>query len=598
MSPPKKSVGFGPEPEDDLREHHDHLKQIEQTKKDNSPFHKVPPELNYLRKDQSGAPNRELQLPSLDNPLPKGSANRTTGDLRLLHVKNISSTNNQTEVNFDYPEFELPIPRHLVLIEVEQAGLGSFDLSKINKYYYNWSDTKIGLGYEFVGTIMDMGANVKDYSMAVGDKVFGCVHPDSRKGSLSTSLLLDLSKDFVFKIDEMMYEKLLTLDPVLNLGEKSPVHEDDERYGNPEGEGDGDGDGGDDDEQQLQQQQHPKHNFHKHVKKISELSYEEPLVPIAKTLLYPVLYCRAKQALKHLNNTESPRVLINGADTNLAMTIMQMLNSPSLYRFKELTLVLLVKEENYGRMERFVDMITSTNDSFKKYIEIISYDVVSEDIILPGEKMPINYKKPDYIALQVLDAIFKSAQTVNVENCQAYKLDLLVDIVGSHFLNKTSINIKKFDKLQFPLVEKLDNSSTLSKCLNGDVKEQFFIKLLKPKSKKSGFVAFCKFNLRESSYSIDKLIDYSTQAKEASMLNLFSKQWSHGIANSVLYYNYYDEINLKMSREWLVEGLNLLLKNEIKFAVNSFSDWRDNFKKIVSMLRKDEGKVIFELEKF
>ncbi|CAH6721351.1 hypothetical protein CLIB1444_06S00188 [[Candida] jaroonii] len=529
-----KKVGFAPEPEEDLKEHHEQLKKIEQDKRQYNSFQKMPPELSYLNPKTPGPKPLPTKIESTEpKPIKKV---KELGDLKRCHVKDISVINKDTEINFNYPTIELPISSYNLLVQVEFAGLNSFDISKINKYYYNLSDTYVGLGYEFCGTVVDIGKNVKN-GLAKGDKVFGSVSPFGRKGSLSTTLLLNPQKDFIVKIDDEMLESLENVDINLEFNEPSNLQ----------------------------------------------------ISTLGKFSSLPVLYCKTKQALQHLKNLQSPVILINGADTNLGLTILQVLNS-SLYNFQYLTLILIVEDGNVEIMENYVKQFQTPN----KIFEIIEFNLENTDIVLPGEKIPINFKKPDLMAVNIFESMFKhSSETINKSNINNYKCDLIIDIIGSNWLTKTSIKYKKLDYLTLPVKFETPLSSLL--VANNDY---FFTKLLKPKSSYSSFVSFCKFNLKESSYSIDKLIDYSTQSNEQSLLNPWAANWTSNIANSLIKYNYHDEINLIVKSSWIMEGYQLLADNELKFKIDEFIDWRNNFKQYYTKLRKNDGKVIFSLEKF
>ncbi|EGV64150.1 hypothetical protein PSN45_003744 [Yamadazyma tenuis] len=576
--PKRKSVGFAPLPEEDLKEHHENLKKIEESKKNSIPFHQIPPELSYLQKFDKPAPK---PLPT-GPPLPPKPVkpHKVLGDLKKVHVKDISVINKDTELNFNYPTIELPIPSHNVLVSIKYAGLNSFDISKLNKYYFNLSDVKVGLGYEFVGQVVDIGATAKQ-ELSKGDYVMGILSPTGRKGAFSSTVLLNPTKDFLVQLDDLTLDKLAKVDPYLEFSQLKGFSDDSSESS------------------ESDDQPRPSQTPATAPKRKTALSVEDELPALAKAATIPVLYCKAKQALQHLKPTEYPNLMINGADTNLGYTLIQMLSS-SLYEFERLNLVLVVKESRLKQMRKWVRHLKgSTASDGEMNFEVVSYDLENEDIVLPGEKIPINYKKPDLMAVDVLEAMFKnSKEKITAANIDNYKFDLIVDITGSHYLQKTSIRYKKLDYLNFPVVDNLDDDTKLSTLLKANVKDQFFIKLMKPKSQSSGLVSFCKFTLKEPSYSIDTLIDYSTQASEQSILNPWSSKWSSGIANSLLRYNYYDEINLTTTRPWIIEGLNLFLKNEIKFQVDHYIDWRNNFKQYIKDLRKHDGKVVMKVEDF
>lgn len=576
----KKSVGFAPPPEE-LKQHHEHLHELEEEKKKASIFHKIPPELQYLEKKHHPDHPPPKPLPTYKDTANKPKP-KVLGDLKKVHVKDISVINKNTELNFNYPTIELPIPAHNVLVSIKYASLNSCDISKLNKYYYNFSDTQVGLGYEFVGVIVDIGSNVKDFSFAKGDHVIGCVSASGRKGSLSSTLLLNPNKDLMLSVDEITMDKLAQLNPYFDY--EKVVDSDDEEEHN-----------------EQKANEHKNEEEHKdHKKKRTQYLVDSTLPSLAKGCIYPVLYFKAQQALQHLKEDRLPNILINGADTNLGYTLLHILNS-SAYAFERLNLVLIVQEKNLKDMKLIVNHFKTNKyaTNCEKNFEIVVFDLRNEDLVLPGEKVPIHYKKPDLLAIEILEAMFRnSRESINADNINHYKLDMIIDIIGSNTLTKTSIKYKKFDYLSFPVFENLQSNIKLSQLLQADVKEQFLVKILKPKQTSSSYVSFCKFGLKQPSYSIDRLIDYSTQSNEQSLLNPWSLSWGAGLANSFLKYNYHDEINLVIKRQWLVEGLNMMLKNELKFKIDQFIDWRDNFRQHINHLRREDGKVVFQVEDF
>lgn len=577
--PVVKMVGFA-EPPEELAEHHKDLKRLEEEKKKSSSFHKIPAELQYLnRKDKNYPKPLPVQLHSHQHKKP----GKILGDLKKVHVKDIAVINKDTEINFSFSFIELPIPNHNVLVSIKYANLNSWDIGKLNKYYYNLSDTKVGLGHEFVGEVVDVGKNVTDF--AKGDYVVGCVSPNGRKGSLSTTLLLNSSKDFMVKLDDITLEKMSSIDPYLKYSPEDAVSDGEEEE--PESE------------VELIDIKTKVESKIKSKANLNMFPVEETLPDLAKASTIPVLYCKAKQALQHLKEDTLPNILIAGADTNLGFTIIQLLTS-SLYQFQRLTVVMIIKESNLREMKKWVRYFKRTaNCNCDLNLELVTYDLINEDIVLPGEQTPINYKKPDLATADVLEAMFKNAkELINTSNINNYKLDLVIDILGSHFLKKTRIRYKKLDYVNFPAFNNLDDNTSLSKLLHADVKEPLFVKLLKPKASMPGYVSFCKYTLKEPSYSIDKLIDYSTQSSEQSIFNPWSLSWTSGFANSFIKYNYYDELNLVTTREWIIEGLNMFLKQQVKFKIDAYIDWRNHYKDYVKEIRKTDGKVVFKVEDF
>lgn len=541
-----KKVGFAAEPKEDLRQHHQKLKEIEEEKKKFISFHKIPPELKYLDRLNDPGPK---PLPSY-KPETKQKPYKPLGNLKKCHVKDLSVVNKNTEVNFNYPTIELPINPYNLLVQVSYASLNSCDIAKINKYYYNLSDSNIGLGYEFSGEIIDIGSKVNN-GFALGDKVFGCVDPSRRTGSLSTTLLISPEKDYIVKIDDDVYKNIKEIEPLFKINRPKPQGTND-------------------------------NSINQDIKVIE-------LPTLAKFSIFPALYCRAQQALQHLKNLTLPVILINGADTNLGYTIIQILNS-SMYDFENLTLIMIAEDNNVESVEDFVSQYEGIHKNFK----VIEFNLETTDIVLPGERIPVNFKKPDLMAINLFEAMFKqSSEVINANNVNNYRFDLIVDIIGSNWLTKTSIKYKKLDYLKLPVKFEAPLSSLL--IAN---KDPFLTKLLKPKSMNSSFVSFCKFNTKNSSYSIDELVNYKTQSNEESILNLWSNSWTSNIANTLSNYRYFDEINIKIRRDWLVQGLQLFQDNEIKFKVDEFFDWNQNFRDYYKKLRTTDAKIVLKIEKF
>lgn len=68
--------------------------------------------------------------------------------------------------------------------------------------------------------------------------------------------------------------------------------------------------------------------------------------------------------------------------------------------------------------------------------------------------------------------------------------------------------------------------------------------------------------------------------------------------NNLAAYSFYDETELRINKDWVIEGLDLLLANMIKFKIDHFIDWRDNFKKYLGDLRKQDGMMVIKVEDF
>ena len=499
-----KHVGFA-EPPKELEEHHDALRKKEEEKLEYNPFHKIPPELLYLHKKPAG-PKPLPQEPV--KPVRTQKSNEILGDLRMMAIKDISVQNKQTEVNFSYPEIDLKLVPLAILVNVKYSSLNGFDLSKVNTYAWNFSDTRVGLGYEYVGVVSRVGSLVQDFSP--GDKVFGCTCPTARHGALSSSVILMPGRDIILPVDEELEQKLQTVDAelVLDLDPKFAVKDEEE-----------------DD---------------------SEENEESPQISnwpaLSKLCAFPVQYCRSKQALQHLKPLTRSNILINGADTLLGVTLLQVLCS-SLYS-GDITVILVIRESSSQYMTELVNKLTKDPTKARRFY-LIPFDMKNDDLVLAGEKTPINYKKAEF---------FDRIQTLNI-----------------------------------PFVSKL--GEPLTDVLNAGTKEPFLVKIMKPKAHNSSFVSFCNYALDPPSYSIDK------QLPGTQLLGLWSMKWLQSLANSLLStFNYYEEHGLEVKRQWLEEGLQLMVDGEVKFRAE-YMDWRQ-FRKHIASLRRDDGKFLFQVEDF
>lgn len=572
----KKSVGFAPPPEEDLKEHHKHLREKEQDEIKSNPFHKIPPELAYLQKRKNPDPKPILD-PHEPVIKPKKYDAPPLGDLRFQTVKDISVQNKQTELNFNYPEIDLFIPGHKIVVDTKYGSLNSFDLAKVNKYLYNISNVKVGLGYEFSGIISRVGTNFKDSSeFKVGAKVFGLVNPTDRKGALSTSLLLNPATDVVIVVDETLLSKLDEIDVQISVEENADFNIEEELEDAPGAV-----------EQEVTGLR----------SRVAKFQVESKIPSLAKLTTFPVLYSRAKQALGYvepqINKTGKLNLLINGGDTNLGITLLQLLFSSMYSKLEELNLILIIKEKNSDYMNKLIKKYYDPSKS--KIIQLITFDMMNDDIVLPGEAIPVNYKKLDFFASEVFGALFEpGSQKINTKNINEYKLDSIVDIIGSKtFLQRTSTRVSKLDEIHLPFKDKLDNK--LTELFKGSVKEPLLLKILKPKAQNSSFISMCRLLTPEPSYNVDVLFNYKSNE---GVLNPWSVKWSSNLANYWARYNYYEELELRTKRQWILEGLDLLVSKELKFRIDEYTDWRNNFKDYIKLLKKDDGKVIFKIEDF
>lgn len=548
-----KTVGFA-EPPPELEEHREVTRKREQEKLASNPFHRIPPELQYLQKRPPGP--KPLPQPELQ-PVGAGSGVLSTtsstrkeaiGDLRIMAIKDISVQNKQTEVNFSYPEVDLMLASNAILVSVKYSSLNSFDLAKANLYAWNLSDTRVGLGYEYVGTVSRVGRLVKGF--APGDKVWGVTCPTARHGALSTSVILVPGRDFVLAVDEALEQKLVNVDAELALDydTKFAVTEDDS-------------------DQDKSQSKWP---------------------PLAQLCAFPVQYCRSKQALQYLKKLPLSNILINGADTLLGATLLQTLSS-SLYP-GDLTVVLVIREASSDYMTELVNRLSKDPTRTRRF-HLVPYDMKNEDIVFPGEKVPVNYKKPEFFATEVMNALFGAAapKEITAKTANQYKLDLVVDIVGSkRYLQKVGIRYERIQTLNIPFLANL--AEPLTKVL-GSAAEPFVAKIMKPKAQGSSFVSFCDYTLNPPSYSIDKQLP-GTQSG-----GLWGMKWLQSIANSWLStFNYYAEHQLQVKRSWLEEGLKLVVEGELQVRAQ-YMDWR-KFRPFVAGLRRDDGKLLLEVEDF
>lgn len=577
----KKSVGFA-SPPPELTSHHQDLKKIEQERAKSHPFHQIPPELSYLEKK----PDAPKPLPSFSdlNKFPENASNRTRpqqhlGDLCALNIKVISVVNKQTEVNFHYPTIDRPISSNTMIIDVKYASLNSFDLGKISKYVYNVSEQKVGLGYEFVGEISDLGlsliASGSEYK--IGQFVIGCLHPSTRRGSLSTSILVNPKVDIIVPISEDVIKKCEQL--------KIGIEDESNDFVV--------------DEEENESVVLAPVSTAKPKKSTSSFPVESELPPLAKLSTFPVLYCRAKAALSHsvksFQSSKRANILINGADTNLGFTLIQLLTS-SVYQFLDhLNLILIVKESNAPYLEEIAKKFSKYDPTKFRKITVIPFDLENEDLYVTGEKIPINYKKPNLFACDVLDAMIYE-DGVNKSNFSKYQLDLIIDIVGgSQFFQTLSIKYDLIETLSFPFLERISPDTHFGSLLNSKTKEPFLNKILKPKLLGSSYVSCCKYGLKEPSYHVQDLIDESKD----STFSPWNMKWSAGLANSLLSsYNYYNQVELQTKRDWIREGLQCVLDGELKFRIDKYDDWRNRSREIIQSLKRDDKKVIFKIESF
>ena len=567
--PRKKSVGFSALPEEDLREHHRTIKKKEVERAKSNPFHRIPPELAYLEKRNTPYPKPIVQHDPF--PVSNKKPGKELGDLRNMPIKVISIANQETEINFDYPTIHLPIQQGNVMVNVKYAGLNSRDLFKIYQFGLNLSNKKIGLGYEFVGEVQILNNENFD----VGDKVVGIVHPNDKKGSLSTSLLINPAYDVLLRVDDEMLEKLNSIDISLSFSEKQAKDGDFEI--------DSDSEEASKTEVETPPAEEPKKPSYrkKHL-----FNYEIPdeLPNLGKLVTYPSLYCRASQILSHIKNNgiDSVNVLINGADTNLGYTLLQILST----KYAKSNIILVVRESSAKEVQYMVNNLPY-DPSVSCKINVIPFDVENNDIILKNEKIPVHYKKPDFIAIEIIEALFsirsETDEKINFKNLEKFQLDLFIDLIGCKKLFQKNVKFENIDEIQLPLHEHvLEPVTTL---FHGQVNEPFFAKLLKPKGRGSA-VSGCRFDVSVPTYSIT---------------NLFQQQsvWNKIWGNTFSGYSWYDEINIRIQPEWMEEGLQMMLNGRLKFKVDHVVDWRNKHtKSYMKELKEKDHKLVLSVEEF
>ncbi|CAL1200160.1 Alcohol dehydrogenase GroES-like domain family protein [Candida parapsilosis] len=632
--PKKKSVGFAPPPEEDLREYHKYLKQKEEAELKSSPFHKIPPELAYLEKRNKQAPPKPIDQPT--RPAKPNSRLRLTdlpdlSKLKFFDVKDLSVQNKETELQFHYTTIDLPPSSGSVLVDVNYGSLNSFDLSKVNQYLLNMSNVKVVLGYEFAGVITHVGSSMQK-KFAVGDYVFGLIDPTSRRGALSSSQIIYPGRDVLVKVDENVLNQLNDIDIDLdanddnkafevgeeeteatNLVEQTQANEistssesedvntakSEELRDAEEAEGVTTPSKSPREENKANTDTNVDSNVDDLVSRAGKSTLESKktaLPPLAKLSAISLLYNRAKQMLQSLNSkNKKVNILINGADTDIGLTIIQVLLAE--YQFEFISLILIIREKSLEYMDNLLERFEKKyyDPSTTKRLKCISFDVVNDGLYFPGERVPISYKKPDFFATEVIDALLvpHGNELIDKSNVNEYKLDLFIDLIGcKKYFQSTSTKLHEIETLNMPFKQNI--STSIENLFDAKTKEPFLTRILKPKKLGSAVVSGCKFTLREPSYNIDKLIDFSEQG----VLNPWTSKWSSNILNNWTSYNYYEEIYLKIKQKWAEQALQLVLDDKLKFKIDKFVDWRKDYKKYVKALKENDGKIILEVEEF
>lgn len=598
--PKKKSVGFAPPPEEDLREYHKYLKQKEEAELKSSPFHKIPPELAYLEKKNKQAPPKPIdQTPKQAKPNSRLRLSDLPdlSKLKFFDVKDLSVQNKETELQFHYTTIDLPPSSGSVIVDIKYGSLNSFDLSKVNQYLLNMSNVKVVLGYEFAGVVTNVGSSMQK-KYAVGDYVFGLIDPTSRRGALSSSQIIYPGRDVLVRVDEGVLDQLEDIDIDLDANDDNKAFEVGEEEGEEENA---------DVAKSLETSQPTEptkesatdSNIGDPALKTSRLTSESKKVDLpslAKLSAISLLYNRAKQMLQLLNTrNKKVNILINGADTDIGLTIIQVLLAE--YQFEFLSLILVIREKSLDYMDKLIARFEKKyyDPSTIKRLKCIPFDVVNDGLYFPGEKVPISYKKPDFFATEVIDALLipHSNELIDKSNVSDYKLDLFIDLIGcKKYFQSTSTKLHEIETLNLPFKQHI--STSIENLFDANTKEPFLTRILKPKKLGSAVVSGCKFTLKEPSYNIDKLIDFSEQG----VLNPWTSKWSSNILNNWTSYNYYEEIYLKIKQKWAEQALQLVLDDKLKFKIDKVVDWRKDYKKYVKALKENDGKIILEVEEF
>lgn len=594
----KKAVGFAEEPVEELWQHHKQVEKKQRQEMKLHPFQKVPPELAYLEKKNNPGPQPIEKKPTKRQP--SQASLGKLGDLRNMPIKELSVQNKRTEINFHHTLVWLPVLKNQVLVDVEYVSLQLIDLAKINRYGLNLLEKKVGLGYEYAGTVSHIGT-INLYEIKVGDRVYGIIPTESHKGTMSSSLVILLTSDIYVIIDDDMWAKMdetnIKLD-FLKPKDEFEIDLDD----------DGDSESVEAAREHHQQQARrasdatstsvtttgSNNTFHK--KRSNPFALNQSYYPpMAKFSAISECYCRARQVLDHLKVTTSASVLINGGDTILAQTILQVMFA-EYEQLAKANVILIVADSNKERTEAFIENMKQVYyDPAKTFtFSVVTFDMAPIAFI-PGKPTPeelavTNYKKLDYFAVEVIEKLFANhnahigppvlALTVN-----EWKLDLFVDIIGLKKYFQHSVGFDKMDEIQFPVHEHL--GAPLYEVFNGKDKLPLFLKLLKPKKYKLAFVLLCEWNVKNPLYLMDKLQPYK-ELKLALGNSLF---------NMMLYYNYYDELMLRASEKWCINAYQLVVQEKLKFDIDAIVDWRDNTRKYLAEMRQTDMKMIFKVEK-
>ena len=159
--------------------------------------------------------------------------------------------------------------------------------------------------------------------------VYGLVEVSSRRGALSSSQIIYPSRDVVIKIDQEKLDKLdeMNID-ITNMDshESFQVGEDAE-----------------DDGASTNDSQ-------------NSTGSAKDVPALAKLCSFPLLYNCAKQLLKYLKiKNNQANILINGGDTNIGLTIIQLLLGS--YNLDYLNLIVIVRDHTQAHMEKLIEQL-------------------------------------------------------------------------------------------------------------------------------------------------------------------------------------------------------------------------------------------------
>ena len=263
-------------------------------------------------------------------------------------------------------------------------------------------------------------------------------------------------------------------------------------------------------------------------------------------------------------------------------------------------LILVIREKSLKFMEGIVDQFQKKyyNPSQTRDFKIISFDLFNDGLYFPGEKIPVNFKKPNFFASEVINALLVplrhngdvgEQQKIDEKNINDYKLDMIIDLIGcKKYFQTTSTKINEIEEINLPFKQNI--STSLGKLFNGNVKEPFLTRILKPKKYGSSLVSACNFDISEPTYDIDHLVTF-----QEGILNPWSSSWTSNILNNWTNYNYHQETGLSFKQQWCQQALDLVLDDKLKFKIDGLTEGKNYKKKDV---RVDDAKYILQVEDF